>query len=59
MLKAMVALQQRDGTTQTSTSLAERFDELMLSDISKMLQRVNPLSTSPCGPNPTLLVTRR
>lgn len=40
MLKAMVALHEREGISETSKYLASRFDEPILSDISRMLQRV-------------------
>lgn len=39
MLRAMEALQQRQGTIDTSMYLAKRFDEPMLSDILRMLRR--------------------
>lgn len=40
MLTAMVELQERQGIADTSTYLAKRFDEPMLSDIVQMLQHV-------------------
>ncbi len=49
-LMLMEALQQRQGTIDTSMYLAKRFDEPMLSDILRMLRRVQTvldLATSP------------
>ncbi len=40
MLKAMVALEQRQGVAALSQYLARRFDEPMLRDILQMLERV-------------------
>ena len=50
MLKAMVELQERQGIADTSTYLAQRFDEPMLSEILQMLhlvQSVLELAISP------------
>ena len=44
-LKAMVALQDQVDVGDTSQYLARRFDEPMLSDILKMLQRVETVLT--------------
>lgn len=44
-LKAMAALQEQVDVGDTSQYLARRFDEQMLSDVLKMLQRVETLVT--------------
>jgi len=44
-LKAMAALQEQVDVGDTSQYLARRFDEQMLSDVLKMLQRVETLLT--------------
>lgn len=53
-LKAMVALQQRQGINDTSQYLAKRFDEPMLSEILRMLQRLQTVLDLAISPEPEL-----